>query len=197
MRKKRRKKVKCLPSSVEISRLKARLRRRFTPLPLLNFKKKDPKAVALPSAETTPELLSEEEEEEAPNEELIKTLVKKLVKIYQTYLTTSSREHQESLLDRAQESQKVLHKLIGNSAVEAYVKGWNPWDKKKKLFPAPPKMKNKGKKRPRTQSLTNQFFSLPFSSKHPKGLNTDLKDPEKWRQLGRVTTILKHMLHHM
>ncbi|KAI9612334.1 hypothetical protein KEM48_004215, partial [Puccinia striiformis f. sp. tritici PST-130] len=36
--------------------------------------KKDPEAVALPSAETTPELLSEEEEEEAPNEELIKTL---------------------------------------------------------------------------------------------------------------------------
>ncbi|KNE89407.1 hypothetical protein PSTG_17141, partial [Puccinia striiformis f. sp. tritici PST-78] len=169
--------------------------KKTNPLPSLSFKKKNQEAVVPPSAET-PEPLSEEEEE-VPNEELIRTLVKKHVKIYRTFLTTSSKEDQKTLLDRAQESQKVLHKLIGNPAVEAYVKGWNPWDEKKKLFPAPPKIKNKGKKRPHPQPSTDQLFSLPPSSKRPKGLNADLKDPEKWRRLGRVTTILEHMLHHM
>ncbi|KAH9465525.1 hypothetical protein Pst134EA_013407 [Puccinia striiformis f. sp. tritici] len=100
-----------------------------------------PQSVAI-----TPEPLSDEEE--APDEELIKTLVKKHIKIYKTYLATSLKNDMKILLDQAQQSQKILHKLIGNSEVESYVKGWNPWDKKKKLFPAPPKNKNKSKKRP-------------------------------------------------
>ncbi|KAH9447218.1 hypothetical protein Pst134EA_029253 [Puccinia striiformis f. sp. tritici] len=132
------------------------------------------------------------DEEEAPDKELIKTLVKKHVKIYRTYLTTTSKKDKKDLLDRAQESQKILHKLIGNQAVQAYVKGWNPWDEKKKEFPAPPK--NRSKKRPRTQSSSGPS-NLPF--KRHQGLNADLKDPEKWKRLGRVTTILEHMLHHM
>ncbi|KAI7938324.1 hypothetical protein MJO28_015244 [Puccinia striiformis f. sp. tritici] len=159
-------------------------------LRLLAFQKKDQERAAPQSVETTPEPQSDEEE--APDEELIKTLVKKHVKIYRTYLTTTSKKDKKDLLDRAQESQKILHKLIGNQAVQAYVKGWNPWDEKKKEFPAPPK--NKNKKRPRTQSSSGPS-NLPF--KRHQGLNADLKDPEKWKRLGRVTTILKHMLHHM
>ncbi|KAI9627277.1 hypothetical protein KEM48_009902 [Puccinia striiformis f. sp. tritici PST-130] len=154
------------------------------------FLKKDQEEAAPQSVETTPEPQSDEEE--APDEELIKTLVKKHVKIYRTYLTTTSKKDKKDLLDRAQESQKILHKLIGNQAVQACVKGWNPWDEKKKEFPAPPK--NKSKKRPRTQSSSGPS-NLPF--KRHQGLNADLKDPEKWKWLGRVTTILKHMLHHM
>ncbi|POW22173.1 hypothetical protein PSHT_01513 [Puccinia striiformis] len=145
-----------------------RVEKKISPLPSLSFKKKNQEAVVLPSAETTPEPLLEEEEE-VPNKELIRTLVNKHVKIYWTYLTTSLKEDQKTLLDRAQESQKVLHKLIGNPAVEAYTKGWNPWDKKKKLFPAPPKIKNKGKKRPRIQPSTDQLFSLPPQLQTPQG----------------------------
>ncbi|KAI9614202.1 hypothetical protein H4Q26_009343 [Puccinia striiformis f. sp. tritici PST-130] len=154
------------------------------------FLKKDQEEAAPQSVETTPEPQSDEEE--APDKELIKTLVKKHVKIYRTYLTTTSKKDKKDLLDRAQESQKILHKLIGNQAVQAYVKGWNPWDEKKKEFPAPPK--NRSKKRPRTQSSSGPS-NLPF--KRHQGLNADLKDPEKWKRLGRVTTILEHMLHHM
>ncbi|KNE89557.1 hypothetical protein PSTG_16988 [Puccinia striiformis f. sp. tritici PST-78] len=154
------------------------------------FLKKDQEEAAPQSVETTPEPQSDEEE--APDEELIKTLVKKHVKIYRTYLTTTSKKDKKDLLDWAQESQKILHKLIGNQAVQAYVKGWNPWDEKKKEFPAPPK--NKTKKRPRTQSSSGPS-NLLF--KRHQGLNADLKDPEKWKWLGRVTTILEHMLHHM
>ncbi|KNF00603.1 hypothetical protein PSTG_06019 [Puccinia striiformis f. sp. tritici PST-78] len=145
-----------------------RVEKKISPLPSLSFKKKNQEAVVLPSAETTPEPLLEEEEE-VPNKELIRTLVNKHVKIYRTYLTTSLKEDQKTLLDRAQESQKVLHKLIGNPAVEAYTKGWNPWDEKKKLFPAPPKIKNKGKKRPRIQPSTDQLFSLPPQLQTPQG----------------------------
>ncbi|KAI7938890.1 hypothetical protein MJO28_014469 [Puccinia striiformis f. sp. tritici] len=145
-----------------------RVEKKISPLPSLSFKKKNQEAVVLPSAETTPEPLLEEEEE-VPNKELIRTLVNKHVKIYRTYLTTSLKEDQKTLLDRAQESQKVLHKLIGNPVVEAYTKGWNPWDEKKKLFPAPPKIKNKGKKRPRIQPSTDQLFSLPPQLQTPQG----------------------------
>ncbi|KAI9604581.1 hypothetical protein KEM48_002472 [Puccinia striiformis f. sp. tritici PST-130] len=158
--------------------------------PIVSLPKKDQEEAAPRSVETTPEPQSDEEE--APDEELIKTLVKKHVKIYRTYLTTTSKKDKKDLLDRAQESQKILHKLIGNQAVQAYVKGWNPWDEKKKEFPAPPK--NKSKKRPRTQSSSGPS-NLPF--KRHQGLNADLKDPKKWKRLGRVTTILEHMLHHM
>ncbi|KAI9603784.1 hypothetical protein H4Q26_003387, partial [Puccinia striiformis f. sp. tritici PST-130] len=74
-----------------------------------------PQSVAI-----TPEPLSDEEE--APDEELIKTLVKKHIKIYKTYLATSLKNDMKILLDQAQQSQKILHKLIGNSEVESYVK---------------------------------------------------------------------------
>ncbi|KAI9621145.1 hypothetical protein H4Q26_013343 [Puccinia striiformis f. sp. tritici PST-130] len=173
-----------------------RVEKKISPLPSLSFKKKNQEAVVLPSAETTPEPLLEEEEE-VPNKELIRTLVNKHVKIYRTYLTTSLKEDQKTLLDRAQESQKVLHKLIGNPAVEAYTKGWNPWDEKKKLFPAPPKIKNKGKKRPRIQPSTDQLFSLPPQLQTPQGTQHRSQGSREVETTRSSDDILKHMLHHM
>jgi hypothetical protein len=41
------------------------------------------------------------------------------------------------LLHQAQDSQKVLQKLIPCQELEEFVKGWNPWTMKKELFPQP------------------------------------------------------------
>ncbi|POW10744.1 hypothetical protein PSHT_08656 [Puccinia striiformis] len=146
----------------------------------LAFQKKDQEEAAPRSVETTPEPQSDEEE--APDEELIKTLVKKHVKIYRTYLTTTSKKDKKDLLDRAQESQKILHKLIGNQAVQAYVKGMESLGRKEEGIPSSAQ-EQESKKRPRTQSSSGPS-NLPF--KRHQGLNADLKDPKKWKRLGRV-----------
>jgi hypothetical protein len=43
----------------------------------------------------------------------------------------------KTILHQAQDSQKVLHKLITKEELKGYVKGWNPWTAKKELFPPP------------------------------------------------------------
>ena len=50
---------------------------------------------------------------------------------------------------QAQESQKILQKIIPNKEIEAYVDQWNPWVIKQALFP-PTEPRNKGKKKSST-----------------------------------------------
>jgi hypothetical protein len=57
----------------------------------------------------------------------------------------NDKQAMEILLFQAQESQNSLQKLISNQEIETYVQGWNPWTKKRKLFPPAPK-KETGKK---------------------------------------------------
>ncbi|OAV85800.1 hypothetical protein PTTG_10389, partial [Puccinia triticina 1-1 BBBD Race 1] len=59
---------------------------------------------------------------------------------------TSSALEKEKAVLLAQESQKALQKLMPNDEIKAFVKGWNPWTKKKKYFPAPPKEEQFGKR---------------------------------------------------
>ncbi|PLW06294.1 hypothetical protein PCANC_27650, partial [Puccinia coronata f. sp. avenae] len=45
----------------------------------------------------------------------------------------------------SEENQKSLQKLIPNSEIESYVKGWNPWDVKQSLFPPQARREREGK----------------------------------------------------
>ncbi|KAA1106832.1 hypothetical protein PGTUg99_013575 [Puccinia graminis f. sp. tritici] len=59
------------------------------------------------------------------------------------------------ILHQAQDSQKALQKLITKEELEGYVKGWNPWDAKRELFPPPPK--KEGKKKSSTSRKAQQY----------------------------------------
>ncbi|KAA1103264.1 hypothetical protein PGT21_011746 [Puccinia graminis f. sp. tritici] len=61
----------------------------------------------------------------------------------------------KNIIHQAQESQKVLQKLITKEELEGYVKGWNPWDAKRELFPPPPK--KEGKKKSSTSRKAQQY----------------------------------------
>ncbi|KAI7944866.1 hypothetical protein MJO28_010561 [Puccinia striiformis f. sp. tritici] len=91
--------------------------------------------------------MESESEDEIPEAEIIRILIKKQVKIHAKYLKATSNEDKKVILDQAQQNQLVLQKLIPNKEIESYVNGWNPWVEKKKVFPAPPKNKKRPKKR--------------------------------------------------
>ncbi|KAI9630701.1 hypothetical protein KEM48_013729 [Puccinia striiformis f. sp. tritici PST-130] len=84
-------------------------------------------------------------EDEIPEAEIIRILIKKQVKIHARYLKATSNDDKKLILDQAQQNQLVLQKLIPNKEIESYVNGWNPWVEKKKVFPAPPKNKKRPK----------------------------------------------------
>ncbi|KAH9468193.1 hypothetical protein Pst134EA_011822 [Puccinia striiformis f. sp. tritici] len=92
-----------------------------------------------------------ESEDEIPEAEIIRILIKKEVKIHAKYLKATSNDNKKIILDQAQQNQLVLQKLIPNKEIESYVNGWNPWIKKKKVFPAPPKNKKRPKSDKRNQ----------------------------------------------
>ncbi|KAI7938412.1 hypothetical protein MJO28_015332 [Puccinia striiformis f. sp. tritici] len=92
-----------------------------------------------------------ESEDEIPEAEIIRILIKKQVKIHAKYLKATSNEEKKVILDQAQQNQLVLQKLIPNKEIESYVNGWNPWVEKKKVFPAPPKNKKRPKSDKRNQ----------------------------------------------
>jgi hypothetical protein len=82
-------------------------------------------------------------------EERIKVLTREHIHLWKRCLVaqqSGSMEDLKILLHQAQDSQKVLQKLISRQELEEFVKGWNPWTIKKELFPSAPK-KNKGQKR--------------------------------------------------
>ncbi|PLW55253.1 hypothetical protein PCANC_10525 [Puccinia coronata f. sp. avenae] len=76
----------------------------------------------------------------------VRVMVKDHVAIHARFLQAQkdgNSTNMKTLLTRAQENQKSLQKLIPNNKIESYVKGWNPWDVKRALFP--PQAKREGK----------------------------------------------------
>jgi hypothetical protein len=61
------------------------------------------------------------------------------------------------LLHKAQDSQKVLQKLIPRKELEEFVKGWNPWTIKKELFPNTPRQKGGKKRSSSSREEKNQY----------------------------------------
>jgi hypothetical protein len=75
-------------------------------------------------------------------------MVKDHVAIHAQFLQAqkdNNTTNMKTLLTRAQENQKSLQKLIPNSEIESYVKGWNPWDVKQSLFPPQARQEREGK----------------------------------------------------
>ncbi|PLW28957.1 hypothetical protein PCANC_23320 [Puccinia coronata f. sp. avenae] len=78
----------------------------------------------------------------------IRVMVKDHVAIHARFLQAQKDNNStdmKTLLTRAQENQKSLQKLIPNPEIESYVKGWNPWDAKRTLFPPQAKREREGK----------------------------------------------------
>ncbi|PLW13371.1 hypothetical protein PCANC_17979 [Puccinia coronata f. sp. avenae] len=76
----------------------------------------------------------------------VRVMVKDHVAIHARFLQAQkdgNSTDMKTLLSRAQENQKSLQKLIPNNEIESYVKGWNPWDVKRAIFP--PQAKREGK----------------------------------------------------
>ncbi|KAI9627283.1 hypothetical protein KEM48_009908 [Puccinia striiformis f. sp. tritici PST-130] len=92
-----------------------------------------------------------ESEDEIQEVDIIKILIKKHVKIHTAYLKAIVDEDMKRILDLVQQSQLILQKLIPNKEIESYVSGWNPWIKKKKVFPTPHKNKKRLKSDKRNQ----------------------------------------------
>ncbi|PLW28813.1 hypothetical protein PCANC_25186, partial [Puccinia coronata f. sp. avenae] len=79
-------------------------------------------------------------------EDQVRVMVKDHVAIHARFLQAQKDDNtadMKTLLTRAQENQKSLQRLIPNPKIESYVKGWNPWDAKRLLFP--PQTKREGK----------------------------------------------------
>jgi hypothetical protein len=104
-------------------------------------------------------------------EDQIKHRVKEHVGLWKQCQVASREgptERLRALLTMAQESQKGLQRLIDNSEIESYVKGWNPWEEKKIHFPAPPKkqlMKFKKNEPGKKQSSTSNQYDDPVKWK--------------------------------
>jgi hypothetical protein len=117
--------------------------------------------------EATPKRPSTPEIQVLSKEEQIRLRVKEHVSTWKLCQVSSRKgptEELRALLTTAQESQKALQKLIPNEEIEAYVKGWNPWDEKKIHFPAPPKkevLKFKKKEAGKTRSSSSTNFDDP------------------------------------
>jgi hypothetical protein len=105
-------------------------------------------------------------------EEQIKLRVKEHVALWkrcQVATCKGATPRLRALLTEAQESQKSLQKLIDNEEIEAYVKGWNPWDEKKIHFPAPPKKQV-------------MKFKRNDQGKKQSSSSTNFDDPVKWKK---------------
>ncbi|KAA1103355.1 hypothetical protein PGT21_015583 [Puccinia graminis f. sp. tritici] len=59
------------------------------------------------------------------------------------------------ILHQAQDSQKVLQRMITKEELEGYVNGWNPWTAKRESFPPPPK--KEGRKKSSTSKRDQQY----------------------------------------
>ncbi|KAA1064813.1 hypothetical protein PGT21_006395 [Puccinia graminis f. sp. tritici] len=130
-------------------------------------------SAATPKRPSTPEIrvLSKEDQ--------IKLRVKEHVGLWKQCQVASREgptERLRALLTMAQESQKSLQKLIDNSEIESYVKGWNPWEEKKIHFPAPPK-----------KSVMK--FKRIESGKKQSSSTVNYSDPAKWKKVADLLKI--------
>jgi hypothetical protein len=131
------------------------------------------------SSEATPTRPSTPEIRVLSKNDLIKRQVREHVELWKK-CQVATREGPtaklRALLTTAQESQKALQKLIDNDEIEAYVKGWNPWEEKKIHFPAPIK-KNVMK------------FKKTDSGKRQSSTSTDYADPVRWKKAADLLQI--------
>ncbi|KAI7959255.1 hypothetical protein MJO28_003046 [Puccinia striiformis f. sp. tritici] len=108
------------------------------PLPSFNLEKESPEKTVLPSAETTPEPPSDKEEE-APDKELFRSLVKKHVKI--DCLVEGGQENLTRQSSGKSEYSTQTHRQQSGTIL---CQGMEPLGQEEEVFPAPPK--NKAKK---------------------------------------------------
>ncbi|KAA1079759.1 hypothetical protein PGT21_023330 [Puccinia graminis f. sp. tritici] len=90
--------------------------------------------------------------------EKIRFLVKEHVAIWKNFekeKASGVTNELKTIIHQAQESQKALQKLITKEELKGHVKGWNPWDAKRELFPPPPK--KEGKKKSSTSRKAQQY----------------------------------------
>ncbi|KAA1079636.1 hypothetical protein PGT21_018442 [Puccinia graminis f. sp. tritici] len=90
--------------------------------------------------------------------ERIRLLIKEHIAIWKKFVLekpSGATPELRTILHQAQDSQKALQKLITKEELEGYVKGWNPWDAKRELFPPPPK--KEGKKKSSTSKRAQQY----------------------------------------
>ncbi|KAA1107876.1 hypothetical protein PGT21_015083 [Puccinia graminis f. sp. tritici] len=90
--------------------------------------------------------------------ERIRLLIKEHIAIWKKFeleKLSGATPELKTILHQAQDSQKALQKLITKEELEGYVKGWNPWDAKRELFPPPPK--KEGKKKSSTSRKAQQY----------------------------------------
>jgi hypothetical protein len=139
--------------------------------------------VASTSSEDIQLLRKLPEKQALSKEDKIKLLTKEHVHLWKRCVAaqqSGAMEDLKILLHQAQDSQKVLQKLIPRIELEEFVKGWNPWTIKKELFPNAPK-KNKGKKR-------------SSSSKEEKNR---YDDPRIWTRVFNRCDTLEAAYHHV
>ncbi|KAA1069232.1 hypothetical protein PGT21_017093 [Puccinia graminis f. sp. tritici] len=113
-------------------------------------------------------------------EERIQLLVREHVALWKKFIVDQplgSSEGNRALLTQAQDSQRALQKLIPRAEVKEYVKGWNPWTKKKNLFPVL-QQERSGKNRS-SSSRSNSY-------KAPK-----MNDPRRWKRLMKACHTLE------
>ncbi|KAA1127853.1 hypothetical protein PGTUg99_006186 [Puccinia graminis f. sp. tritici] len=90
--------------------------------------------------------------------ERIRLMIKEHIAIWKKFeleKPSGATPELRTILHQAQDSQKALQKLITKEELEGYVKGWNPWDAKRELFPPPPK--KEGKKKSSTLRKAQQY----------------------------------------
>jgi hypothetical protein len=106
----------------------------------------------IPKRHSSPEIVA------LSKKEKIRLLIKEHVNIWKRFekeKTSGATTELKSILHQAQDSQKVLQRMITKEELEGYVKGWNPWTVKRELFPPPPK--KEGKKRSSTSTKAQKF----------------------------------------
>ncbi|KAA1132311.1 hypothetical protein PGTUg99_003338 [Puccinia graminis f. sp. tritici] len=106
----------------------------------------------IPKRPNSPEIVA------LSKKEKIRLLIKEHVAIWTRFekeKSSGATNELRQILHQAQDSQKVLQRMITREELEGYVKGWNPWTAKKELFPPPPK--KEGKKRSSTSKRAQQY----------------------------------------
>ncbi|OAV85574.1 hypothetical protein PTTG_30421, partial [Puccinia triticina 1-1 BBBD Race 1] len=129
---------------------------------------------APPTTNGTPELPAAPETSSPSEKEKAVRLVREHIAIWKKCLEEGllgATPNLRALLTQAQESQKALQNIMPNDEIKAFVKGWNPWTKKKKYFPAPPKEERFGKCR--SSTLIN------------------FENPHKWKKVSDMLKIAK------
>ena len=92
------------------------------------------------------------------------------------------------LLSEAQENQKKLQKLITKEDIQSYVKGWNTWEEKRRLFPS-----NNQVRGAQGSSRNNQGKHPTPRNRNHLGMHNPYDNPERWNRLAHLMQAAKGM----